>query len=82
MLVLSAQAPVSPAGWLRHAGGGFGTILDGDNATGEKGEAIFREMMATASDKSTKSELLVVATMSSRPVTSMRGYGSEEKSCR
>lgn len=41
-----------------------GTILDGDKSIDEMGEKIFREMLATASGKSTKSELL--------------GYGDDE----
>jgi altronate hydrolase len=41
-----------------------GTILDGDSSIDEMGEAIFREMIATASGKATKSELL--------------GYGDDE----
>ncbi|MER8649877.1 altronate dehydratase family protein [Mesorhizobium sp. M0586] len=41
-----------------------GSILDGDRSIDEMGEAIFREMIATASGKATKSELL--------------GYGDDE----
>ncbi|MER9599565.1 altronate dehydratase family protein [Mesorhizobium sp. M0244] len=41
-----------------------GTILDGDRSIDEMGEEIFREMIATASGKATKSELL--------------GYGDDE----
>jgi altronate hydrolase len=41
-----------------------GTILDGEASIDEMGEAIFREMLATASGKLTKSELL--------------GYGDDE----
>ena len=60
----SQPIPKCSRAWKRTWTSIAATILDGDSSIDEMGEAIFREMIATASGKATKSELL--------------GYGDDE----